>query len=113
MIQKDSLVINEKDLLELMRQAFEEGYKGYQESRDSVVYALFNAWKSTYKPTLNASSKWAIAQAATDEPSLRHLQGRVRNALSAAQQDEINRELQEGREDRTTIELIDTVQPKG
>jgi hypothetical protein len=55
--------ISEKDFLNLMQRAFDEGYKGYQETRDSVVDTLINEWKTTNEQDVNA-----IVQSATENP---------------------------------------------
>ena len=41
----EEIVINEKDLLELMEQAFDEGNRGYVDTRDSTVYSILEEWK--------------------------------------------------------------------
>jgi hypothetical protein len=84
-LQKNCVVISEKDLLALMQRAFEEGYVGYRESRDSVVSALLDEWKISHKPILDGATKWAVAHAATEdktgEAALRRNQGQLRANL--------------------------------
>lgn len=67
--------ISEKDFLNLMQRAFDEGYKGYQETRDSVVDTLINEWKTTNEQDVNA-----IVQSATEnsETKLRKQQAQRR-----------------------------------
>jgi hypothetical protein len=82
MIKKDSIVISEKDFLELMQRAFDEGYKGYQEARDSVVYTLIDEWKATNKQVLNATTKWAIAQSETEAEVIALLQNAMTKSIA-------------------------------